>query len=72
MNVFGGFVVFFWIMTPAIIYTNTWYTGYLPLCTADVYDRYGQEYDTSAVLTGQIFGKNIDRDQSWNLLIFGQ
>ncbi|OAA55787.1 small oligopeptide transporter [Niveomyces insectorum RCEF 264] len=55
LNVFLGFAVFFWIITPALYYTNTWFTAYLPLCTADVYDRYGQLYDTSKVITGQNF-----------------
>ncbi|KAI1134035.1 small oligopeptide transporter [Hypoxylon sp. FL0543] len=54
-NVFIGFAVFFWIMTPAIYYTNTWFTSYLPLCTADVYDRFGQLYDTSKVITNNLF-----------------
>lgn len=36
-------------------YTNTWFTAYLPLCTADVYDRFGQLYDTARVITGQEF-----------------
>jgi hypothetical protein len=54
-NVFAGFAIFFWIMTPAIYYTNTWYTAYLPLTTADVYDRFGQEYNVSKVLTNELF-----------------
>lgn len=55
VNVFAGFVVFFWIITPAVYYTNTWLTAYLPFCTADVYDRYGQLYDTSQIVTGNEF-----------------
>ncbi|KAI0850649.1 small oligopeptide transporter, OPT family [Daldinia vernicosa] len=54
-NVFVGFVVFFWIITPAIYYTNTWFTSYLPLCTADVYDRFGELYDTARVITDNHF-----------------
>ncbi|KAJ9236200.1 hypothetical protein DTO207G8_3212 [Paecilomyces variotii] len=50
LNVFAGFVVFFWIITPILYYTNTWFTAYLPLMTADVYDRTGQVYDTSRVV----------------------
>ncbi|KAI0596361.1 small oligopeptide transporter [Biscogniauxia sp. FL1348] len=55
VNVFGGFVVFFWIITPALYYTNTWFTSYLPLCTADVYDRFGQIYDTGKIITNNLF-----------------
>lgn len=45
-NVFFGFALFFWIITPALYYTNTWFTAHLPFCTADVYDRFGQVYDS--------------------------
>ncbi|KAI1490250.1 small oligopeptide transporter [Biscogniauxia mediterranea] len=55
VNVFAGFVVFFWIITPALYYTNTWFTSYLPLCTADVYDRFGQIYDTGKIITNNLF-----------------
>jgi OPT family small oligopeptide transporter len=50
LNVFFGFAVFFWIVTPALYYTNTWDTAYLPLMTADVYDRFGNVYNTSRVV----------------------
>lgn len=46
-NVFFGFALFFWVVTPALYYTNTWFTAHLPFCTADVYDRFGQVYDSS-------------------------
>ncbi|KAK7536973.1 small oligopeptide transporter, OPT family [Phyllosticta citribraziliensis] len=51
LNVLGGFVAAFWIIVPAIYYTNTWFTGYLPLMTAEVYDRFGDTYNTTKVLT---------------------
>ncbi|OJD37513.1 small oligopeptide opt family [Diplodia corticola] len=50
LNVFFGFVGAFWIIVPAIYYTNTWWTGYLPLMTADVYDRTGQAYNVTNLL----------------------
>ena len=55
VNVFAGFAVFFWIITPALFYTNTWFTSYLPLCTADVYDRFGELYNTTRVITNNLF-----------------
>lgn len=61
LNVFGGFAVFFWIVTPAIYYTNTWFTAYLPYCTADVYDRFGQIYDSSKVITGGKSSATVSR-----------
>ncbi|EOD46007.1 putative small oligopeptide opt family protein [Neofusicoccum parvum UCRNP2] len=50
LNVFFGFVGAFWIVVPAIYYTNTWWTGYLPLMTADVYDRTGAAYNVTQLL----------------------
>ncbi|KAI1344728.1 OPT family small oligopeptide transporter [Xylariaceae sp. FL0016] len=54
-NVFFGFALFFWIVTPALYYTNTWFTSYMPYCTADVYDRFGEVYDVAKVLTNNLF-----------------
>ena len=51
VNVFVGFVFAFWFIVPAIYYTNTWFTAYLPLMTADVYDNTGNLYDVTKVLS---------------------
>lgn len=51
MNVFAGFAICFWLIAPILYYTNTWFTAYLPLMTADVYDRYGNEYNTTRVVS---------------------
>ncbi|MCJ1308643.1 hypothetical protein MMC25_002296 [Agyrium rufum] len=51
LNVLGGFVIFFYGVVPAIYYTNLWFTAYLPLMTADVYDRFGQLYNVSQVIS---------------------
>ncbi|KAK5113150.1 hypothetical protein LTR85_010968 [Meristemomyces frigidus] len=52
VNVFAGFAFFFWIVVPGIYYTNTWYTAYLPMMTADVYDNTGADYNVTNVLSG--------------------
>ncbi|KAJ5620322.1 hypothetical protein N7510_004306 [Penicillium lagena] len=51
MNVFAGFAVFYWIVVPVLYYKNVWFTAYLPLMTADVYDNTGAVYDTSRVVS---------------------
>lgn len=51
VNVFAGFAFFFWIVVPGLYYTNTWFTAYLPISGADVYDKFGQDYNVSRVLT---------------------
>ncbi|KAH8785929.1 small oligopeptide transporter [Diaporthe sp. PMI_573] len=63
-NVFFGFALFFWVITPALYYTNTWFTAHLPFCTADVYDRFGQVYDSTKVITGQLFDETKYKDYS--------
>ncbi|KAL1738769.1 OPT oligopeptide transporter protein-domain-containing protein, partial [Schizophyllum fasciatum] len=52
VNVITGFVVFFWIVTPALYFTNTWYAQYMPLSSSASFDNAGQEYDLSRILTG--------------------
>ncbi|KAK2614917.1 hypothetical protein N8I77_001706 [Diaporthe amygdali] len=63
-NVFFGFALFFWVVTPALYYTNTWFTAFLPFCTADVYDRFGEVYDSTKVITGQFFDEAKYKDYS--------
>ena len=50
MNVFAGFVVFFWIVTPGLYYSNVWFTAYLPLCTAELYDNTASVYNITRVM----------------------
>jgi len=52
-NVFGGFVFFFWIITPALYYSNTWYSKYMPISSRTSFDNTGAEYDISKILTPQ-------------------
>ncbi|GJC89619.1 sexual differentiation process protein isp4 [Colletotrichum liriopes] len=50
-------IKFFMIVGGSIYYSNTWFTSYMPFCTADVYDRFGSLYDVSKVLTNNEFDK---------------
>jgi OPT family oligopeptide transporter len=42
--------MFFWIVVPGLYYANVWYTAYLPICTADLYDNTASVYNVSKVL----------------------
>ncbi|RDW87223.1 small oligopeptide transporter-like protein [Coleophoma crateriformis] len=55
MNVFAGFVMFFWIVVPALYYSNIWYTAYLPIYSSNLYDNTGSKYNVSKVLTNETF-----------------
>ncbi|KII90413.1 hypothetical protein PLICRDRAFT_173833 [Plicaturopsis crispa FD-325 SS-3] len=48
-NVFGGFVLFFWIITPALYFTNTWESKYMPISSRTSYDNTGGPYDVSLI-----------------------
>ncbi|KAI0331596.1 OPT oligopeptide transporter [Cubamyces sp. BRFM 1775] len=50
-NVAFGFVLFFWILTPILYYTNTWYSKYMPISTRTSYDNMAQEYNVTRILT---------------------
>ncbi|TRM62818.1 OPT oligopeptide transporter protein-domain-containing protein [Schizophyllum amplum] len=52
VNIIAGFVTFFWIITPALYFTNTWYAQYMPLSSSTSWDNTGQEYDLTRILTG--------------------
>ncbi|PCH34542.1 OPT oligopeptide transporter [Wolfiporia cocos MD-104 SS10] len=50
-NVAFGFVLFFWVLTPALYYTNAWYAAYLPISSRTSYDNRGNAYDVTRILT---------------------
>ncbi|KAJ4416946.1 hypothetical protein N0V85_002063 [Neurospora sp. IMI 360204] len=51
MNVVGGLVVVMWIVAPIAYYSNWFYSSYMPILSAAVFDNTGQVYDVSKVLT---------------------
>ncbi|PPQ88964.1 hypothetical protein CVT25_005063 [Psilocybe cyanescens] len=50
VHIFVGFVLFYWILTPALYYTNSWNLGYFPMSANEPYDRFGNTYNVSRVL----------------------
>lgn len=53
-NVLMGFVIFYWIATPILYFTNTWDSLYMPIQSRLVYDNLAQPYNVTRVLTNQI------------------
>jgi OPT family small oligopeptide transporter len=51
VQVFLGFVFFFWILTPVLYYTNAWFLSYFPISADQPYDRFGGVYNVTRVLT---------------------
>ncbi|KAK1235811.1 hypothetical protein PQX77_000945 [Marasmius sp. AFHP31] len=50
VHVFLGFVLFYWILTPILYYTNSWDLAYFPISDSQPYDRFGKVYDVRTVL----------------------
>ncbi|EKM81282.1 hypothetical protein AGABI1DRAFT_119764 [Agaricus bisporus var. burnettii JB137-S8] len=50
VHVFLGFVLFYWIMTPALYYSNSWKLAHFPLSANEPYDKFGKVYDVTRVL----------------------
>ncbi|KAJ7068462.1 OPT oligopeptide transporter [Mycena amicta] len=50
-NIAVGFVFFFWILTPALYFTNTWYSKYMPISSGGSFDNTGHKYKVARILT---------------------
>ncbi|KAK8859023.1 Sexual differentiation process protein isp4 [Apiospora arundinis] len=50
LNVLASLVFWIYIITPALYYSNTWFTGHLPLQSNLIYDNMGKSYNVSRVV----------------------
>ncbi|KAJ7036069.1 OPT oligopeptide transporter [Mycena alexandri] len=50
-NIAVGFVFFFWILTPALYFTNTFYSKYMPISSGGSFDNTGASYNVTRILT---------------------
>ncbi|KAF3910462.1 hypothetical protein ABW20_dc0108244 [Dactylellina cionopaga] len=50
-NVLVGLVAVMWIIAPILYYTNVFFSSYMPILSASVYDNTGKFYDVQKVLT---------------------
>ncbi|KAF8841357.1 small oligopeptide transporter [Paxillus ammoniavirescens] len=53
-NILFGFVIFYWILTPILYFTNTWNSLYMPIQSRLVYDSMMQPYNVSRILSPQL------------------
>ncbi|THH17151.1 hypothetical protein EW146_g3620 [Bondarzewia mesenterica] len=49
-NIFAGFIIFFWLVTPIIYFTNTWFSAYMPISSRTSYDNQMKSYNVSRIL----------------------
>ncbi|KAI0050840.1 OPT-domain-containing protein [Auriscalpium vulgare] len=53
VHVFVAFVLFYWILTPALYYSNVWSLAHFPMFASVPFDRHGDVYNVTRVLTRQ-------------------
>ena len=53
-NTLISLVLWYWIVTPAIHYSNTFYGRFLPISDSDSYDNTGSTYNVSRIITPNI------------------
>ncbi|KAK7052812.1 hypothetical protein VNI00_004131 [Paramarasmius palmivorus] len=53
LQIFLGFVLFYWILTPILYYTNSWNLAYFPISDNQPYDRFGGVYNITRVFNPQ-------------------
>ncbi|KAI0785549.1 OPT oligopeptide transporter [Abortiporus biennis] len=66
-NIAAGFVLFFWIITPILYYTNTWYAKYLPISSRMSYDNTGAIYDVTRIINTDLT-LNIEKYKAYSPL----
>lgn len=52
-NVIFGFVIFYWIVTPILYFTNTWYSLYMPISSRTSFDNRQNTYNVTRILTSE-------------------
>lgn len=60
-NFFGGFMLFAWIIMPALYFTNTWASAYFPFAGHNAYDKFGDTYRQTAVLDPPDYSFNSEK-----------
>ncbi|KIO27853.1 hypothetical protein M407DRAFT_22904 [Tulasnella calospora MUT 4182] len=59
VNVFATLLVVFWIIAPALYYSNVFYSQYLPMSSTGSYDNRGQEYNSRRVVQDGVFQPDL-------------
>lgn len=68
VTIFSSIVVIFWIVVPAVYYTNTWYSKYLPLSSLGSYDRYQQTYNVTKIVNKENLSFNEEGYKAYSPL----
>ncbi|KAF5319633.1 hypothetical protein D9619_008684 [Psilocybe cf. subviscida] len=49
-NIAASFVFFYWIITPALHFSNTWFGKYMPMSSSTSYDNTGKKYNVLKIV----------------------
>jgi OPT family small oligopeptide transporter len=64
LNTMASFIIFFWLLTPILWAKNVFYSQFLPIYSYLSFDRFGQEYDPSLILTNGEF--DLEKYQAYS------
>ncbi|ODV82195.1 small oligopeptide transporter [Suhomyces tanzawaensis NRRL Y-17324] len=67
-TIFSSIVIIFWIIVPAIAYSNVWYSKYLPISSASSWDRFGKRYNVSRIIDRKTLTFNQAAYESYSQL----
>lgn len=65
-NVSACVLLLFWIVSPIIQYSNTWYGHYLPMSSSELYDRFQHNYNVTRILSTQDMRLNIQEYEKYS------
>ncbi|CAL1696243.1 unnamed protein product [Somion occarium] len=64
LNVFAGFFIFMWVLTPIFYFQNVFFAKFMPISAALAFDNTGNPYDVSAIITNNTFDEEKYRAYS--------
>ncbi|KAF8523285.1 oligopeptide transporter [Hysterangium stoloniferum] len=66
-NILLGFIAFFWIICPALYYSNSMYTAHLPVLSTRAFDNTGVHYNVSAIINDDLT-LNVEKYKAYSPL----
>jgi OPT family small oligopeptide transporter len=58
INVTAAMILFLWIVTPIVFFTNTFFSKFMPISTFEIFDNTGMPYNASAIITNGEFDES--------------
>ncbi|KAJ7596526.1 OPT oligopeptide transporter [Mycena floridula] len=70
LNVIAGFLAFYWILTPILHFTNTWYGQHMPILSSSSFDNELNPYNVSRILNPD-YTFNREAYENYSPLLLG-